>query len=118
MTGLGNAATVRRAAAIRAAVRAAVRARAFGEIPAGVKVAVRSGVDTIYVEIEGAPDDWSSEAGPSGSYPFGRRTGSAEACKLAAALAGVADEHSPGWTGQILLCRPAGNPVILETRRT
>jgi hypothetical protein len=115
---MGNAATVRHAAAVRAAVRAAIREGAFGELPAGIKIGVRSGVDMIYVEIDGAPDGWSAEAGPSDGFPFGRRAGSDEACALAAKLAGVAREQAPGWTVRILLCLPDGDVAYLPWPRS
>lgn len=112
---MSNAATVRHAAATRIAVRDAVRDGSLGELPAGLKISVRSGVDMIYIEIDGAPDDWSSEAGPSDSFPFGRRTGSAEACALAVKLGDIARERAAGSSIRILLGRSCGSGVYLPS---
>jgi hypothetical protein len=106
--------TTRRAALIRAAAKAALRDGILGEMPAGLKISVRAGVDMIWIEISGAPDGWSSEDGPSDSFPFGRRVGSAEACGLAAKLASIAAEQAPGYAVRFLLCPTDGNPVYLR----
>jgi hypothetical protein len=60
---------VRRAALARTAVRAAVRDGALGDLPAGLKIGVRSGVDTIAIELDDVPADWTITIEPPSNAP-------------------------------------------------
>ncbi len=115
---MNNAGTVRRAALVRAAVRAAARDGALGELPAGLKIGVRSGVDTIAIELDDAPADWTITAEPAGNTPFPDRAGSAAACELAGKLISIARQHAPGRPAYVLLGTPNGDGIRIATGAT
>lgn len=100
---MSNQGTVRRAALVRDAVRAARRDGELGELPAGLKIGVRSGVDSIYMVIDGAPASWVAPVEPTEDYPYRTRAGSAEALELARLLGAIAVAQAPDRSTTILL---------------
>lgn len=115
---MNNAGTVRRAALVRTAVRAAARDGALGELPVGLKIGVRSGVDTIAIELDDAPADWTITVEPAGNAPLSDRAGSPAACELAGKLISIAQQHAPGWPCYVLLGTPNGGGIRIATAAT